>query len=85
MGVCCICRAAYQIDGNLIDGSVFHQRCCGQLKDKVEIVACVLPSANRFYWLDSDWQTALKGNAPDVCRIDDGFLYGLGFRRDECQ
>jgi 5-methylcytosine-specific restriction endonuclease McrA len=35
MGDCCICRAGSPTDGNLIDGSVFHQRCYAQLKGKI--------------------------------------------------
>ena len=34
MQACCICRAhTPAIDGNLVDGSVFHRRCYDQLKD----------------------------------------------------
>lgn len=35
MGICCICRADSPTDGNLIDGSIFHQRCYVRLKDNV--------------------------------------------------
>jgi hypothetical protein len=26
-----------------------------------EITACIIPTANRFYWQDGDWRTALRG------------------------
>jgi hypothetical protein len=26
-----------------------------------EITACIIPTANRFYWQDGDWRTAFRG------------------------
>jgi 5-methylcytosine-specific restriction endonuclease McrA len=39
MGDCCICRAASPTDGNLIDGSVFHQSCYALLKEKLDYLS----------------------------------------------
>jgi hypothetical protein len=44
-----------------------------------EIVACVLPTANRFYWQDGDWWTALKGGALMCVALMVVFFAASGF------
>jgi hypothetical protein len=44
-----------------------------------EIVACAIPTANRFYWQDGDWRTALKGVALMCLALTVVFFAASGF------
>jgi hypothetical protein len=44
-----------------------------------EVVACVLPTANQFYWDDGNWRAALKGNAVMAVALLVVFFAASGF------
>jgi hypothetical protein len=44
-----------------------------------EIVACAIPTANRFYWQDGDWRTALNGVALMCLALTVVFFAASGF------
>jgi hypothetical protein len=44
-----------------------------------EITACVIPTANRFYWQDGDWRTALRGFALMAIALTVVFFASSGF------
>jgi len=50
-----------------------------RLSVMAEIVACVLPSANRFYRQDGDWWTALRGSALMCVALMVVFFAASGF------
>jgi hypothetical protein len=44
-----------------------------------EIVACAIPTANRFYWQDGDWRTAMKGAVLMMVALVVVFFAASGF------
>jgi hypothetical protein len=44
-----------------------------------EITACAIPTANRFYWRDGDWRTALRGAGLMVVALTVVFFAASGF------
>jgi hypothetical protein len=49
-----------------------------------EIVACAIPTANRFYWHDGDRRTALKGVALMCIALTVVFFAASGLRPSAC-
>jgi hypothetical protein len=58
----------------LIAGEIFSN-----LSVLAEIVACAIPTANRFYFQDGDWRTALKGVALMCLALTVVFFASSGF------
>jgi hypothetical protein len=65
---------AYSLTTDETAGGIF-----ATLSVTAEIVACVLPTANRFYRQDGDWRTALKGGALMCVSLMVVFLAASGF------
>jgi hypothetical protein len=66
--------SGYSLATDETAGEIFSR-----LSVMAEIVACALPSANRFYWQDGDWWTALKGSALMCVALMVVFFAASGF------